>query len=414
MHVFHIFINIHYLEIGGAETALIGLLQALDPKRVKVDLLLNDHRGEMMAFIPDWVNVLPAIPIYTMIERPMVELLRKGFIQLLIARLKAKWQFASYCRKDQPQDGSAIFGYVGKYTTSVLPSLKHLGEYDLAISFLTPHHIVLNKVEAKKKICWIHTDYTNIDVNKDLELPVWDGYDYIAGVSEEVICAFCRIFPSLRKKTMLFENIISPKFVWQRALEEARPADMPNEEKTILLLTIGRYCHAKKLDEIPALCRRLNEKGHRVKWYIIGYGGDGHYIREAIDKEEMSNHVLLLGKRSNPYPYILACDWYVQPSRYEGKSVVVREAQILQKPVIITAYPTSASQVRHGVDGFVVPMPIDACAEGMSQALKDERLKEALIAYLSVHDYGNEGEVSKMYTLTEENTTGVFYNDVDS
>lgn len=31
----------------------------------------------------------------------------------------------------------------------------------------------------------------------------------------------------------------------------------------------------------------------------------------------------------NPYPYIKACDIYVQPSRYEGKAVTVREAQIL-------------------------------------------------------------------------------------
>jgi len=47
-----IFINIHYLEIGGAETSLIGLLMALDPERVDVDLFLNDPRGEMMQFIP--------------------------------------------------------------------------------------------------------------------------------------------------------------------------------------------------------------------------------------------------------------------------------------------------------------------------------------------------------------------------
>lgn len=40
----------------------------------------------------------------------------------------------------------------------------------------------------------------------------------------------------------------------------------------------------------------------------------------------------------NPYPYIKACDIYVQPSRYEGKAVTVREAQILGKPVVITRF----------------------------------------------------------------------------
>ena len=54
----HIFINIHYLEIGGAETSLIGLLQALDHKRIDVDLFLNDYRGEMMAYIPEYSNIV--------------------------------------------------------------------------------------------------------------------------------------------------------------------------------------------------------------------------------------------------------------------------------------------------------------------------------------------------------------------
>ena len=65
----HILINMHYLEIGGAETALIGLLNALDSKRVDVDLFLHDHRGEMMQFVPEWVNVLPAIKEYTMSDK---------------------------------------------------------------------------------------------------------------------------------------------------------------------------------------------------------------------------------------------------------------------------------------------------------------------------------------------------------
>ena len=43
-----IFIAMHYMEIGGAETALVGLLNALDSHRVEVDLFLYDHRGEMM------------------------------------------------------------------------------------------------------------------------------------------------------------------------------------------------------------------------------------------------------------------------------------------------------------------------------------------------------------------------------
>lgn len=394
-----IFISIHYLEIGGAETSLIGLLQALDPEQVKVDLFVHDHRGEMMPFIPQWVNLLPEIPEYAGIERPMVEVLKKGHIQLLLARLLARWKFQRYVRKNHPKDGSSLFGYIGKYVTPILPSLHRYGTYDLAISFLIPHNIVLEKICARKKICWIHTDYTNIDVNATLELPVWAGYDYIASISEEAGKGFCQVFPSLQSKLIEIENILSPAFIQKRSQEGGLPQDMPTSPQEITLLTIGRYCYAKKMEEIPILCRLLREKGLSVKWYIIGFGSSDADIRQAIQQEGMQEHVVLLGKRTNPYPYIAACDWYIQPSRYEGKSVVVREAQILQKPVIITAYPTAASQVTNGVDGVIVPLPVEACAEAMAKALTNLKLKAQIVEHLSTHDYGNEKEVEKIYAI---------------
>ena len=43
---------IHYLELGGAERSLIGLLRALDYSRVDVDLFVYSHRGELMKEIP--------------------------------------------------------------------------------------------------------------------------------------------------------------------------------------------------------------------------------------------------------------------------------------------------------------------------------------------------------------------------
>lgn len=46
-----IIIVIHYLEIGGAETSLIGLLNALDYTKIDVDLFIYRHTGELMSAI---------------------------------------------------------------------------------------------------------------------------------------------------------------------------------------------------------------------------------------------------------------------------------------------------------------------------------------------------------------------------
>ena len=397
-----IFIAIHYMHLGGAETSLIGLLQALDPQKVDVDLFVYSHEGEMMRLIPSYINLLPENPTWSMFEKPLKEVLKKGYLCMFFARMRAKFRMWNYVRKKNPMDGSALLGYVGDEVNKILPDLHHLGEYDLAISFLTPHNFVLDHVKAKKKVCWIHTDYTHIDVNADLELPVWGAYDHVISISEDVTKTFLQVFPSLKDKIVEIENILSPDYVRQRSLlisPEDIQKEMPARGDCINLLTIGRFSEAKKLDEIPAICRGIVEAGVNVRWYIIGYGGSDDYIRREIEREGMQEHVFLLGKKENPYPYIKACDWYVQPSRYEGKSVVVREAQMLCKPVIVTNYPTAPSQIQQGVDGVIVPMDIPGCVERMVDALKDEALKNSIVEYWEGHDYGNETEVQKIYKL---------------
>ena len=398
-----IFIAMHYMEIGGAETALVGLLNALDPARVDVDLFLYDHRGEMMQFIPEWVNLLPQIPKYSVLERPIVELVKRGFWGIAAARLWAKWlSQKAYKRSGSTLENNGGLDKMSKCTTPLLPRINQSVTYDLAISFLTPHRIVAEKVKAKKKIAWIHTDYTRVWVDAEDELKVWQKYDYVASISGDVTNTFLQVFPSLAPKIVEIENILSPKFVRKRAELEDTDKEFRQTDK-ISLLSIGRYSEQKNYDNVPDICKRLiNETKLNIKWYIIGYGGDEALIRKKIKEAGMEEHVILLGKRSNPYPYIKACDIYVQPSRYEGKSVTVREAQMLCKPVVVTNYPTAPSQIRSGIDGVIVPMDNEGCAHGLAEVICDKPLQERIIAHLKTHDYGNESEVEKIYTLINE------------
>lgn len=396
-----IFINIHYLEIGGAERALLGLLSSLDPQKVDVDLFVNQHTGEFMKLIPSYVNLLPEIPEYTCIERPIKDIVKELHIGIALRRLWAKRMHQKYLNTlpaEKRKNDSSIFQYVSNAVESALPSLYDNGEYDLAISFLQPHNIVLNKVKAKKKICWIHTDYSTIHVNHDLELPLWDGFDYVASISEECTKAFLKTFPELKDKIVLIENILSPSFVRQQAELDDVSAEMPDEPGVIKLLTIGRYCPAKRMESIPRLCADMEKMGLDFKWYIVGFGPD-NLIQEALDKYKMRHRMILLGKKSNPYPYVKACDVYVQPSIFEGKSVTVREAQVLCKPTVITNYPTAKSQINDNVDGVIVPLDEENAAKGIADFLKNPKLQKEISDYLASNDFGNESEVEKVYSL---------------
>lgn len=396
-----IFIQLHYLEIGGAEAALIGLLQALDPQRVDVDLFLYDRRGELVQFVPDWVNVLPQITQYSLLERPIKELARRGFWRLALRRLRGKRLAAkAYARSGSDLENYAMFLYPMREAAKSLPPINPDTEYDLAISFLTPHYFLLDKVRAKKKIGWIHTDYTRIWTDRAEEWKMWSRLDAIVSISSDVTKRFCEVFPKAADKIVEIENILSPAFIRRRAqaADKAAIAAEFDARGSIVLLTIGRFCHPKKMEEIPDILKRMRASGCDARWYIIGFGNETP-IRDSIERTGMGEYVRILGKKENPYPYIEACDVYVQPSRYEGKSIVVREAQILGKPVIVTNYPTAKSQVRSGLDGFIVPMPIDECADAIMQLLADARTLADVALFNSTHDFGNEAEVEKIYSL---------------
>lgn len=396
-----LFINIHYLEIGGAERALLGLLSALDPEKVDIDLFVNQHTGEFMQLIPSTIRLLPENRRYSSIEAPMTHVLRRGYVDIVLARLWAKWKCRRFMSKMKCKDTSSIFQYVADAIIPLLPPLFKYGEYDLAISFLTPHNIVLDKVKAKKKIAWIHTDYSTIRVNAEQELKVWGKYDYIASISDEVTITFLKTFPPLKDKIVLIENILSSSFVHEQATLEDISKEMEIEEGVIKLCSVGRLSYPKNFDNVPGICKKILEQNIQVKWFIIGYGSDEKLIKERIREYGMEQQVILLGKKTNPYPYINDCDVYVQPSRYEGKAVTVREAQILCKPVVITDFPTAKSQLQNGVDGLIVPLDNDAAAKGIADFLRNTSLQHSFVDYMQTHDYGNEKEIDKIYSLID-------------
>ena len=393
-----VFISMHYMELGGAEISLIGLLQALDYSKYDVDLFVHRHQGELMAFIPKEVNVLPEITAYACIESPLTEAIRRRQFGVVWGRLKAKWRARRYQPRNAALPQCAIFQYVAQEVEPYLPSLEHYGEYNLAISYLQPHNYVLGKVKAKKKICWIHTDYTKVEFDVDAELPIWTAYDHIVSISPDVTKTFLRIFPSLENRIVEIENILSSEFVRKRAEETDVSEEMPRYDKRVNILSVGRFSEAKNYDNVPDICRRVRVQGVDLRWYIIGFG-DVSLIRQKIHEAGMEEYVILLGKRTNPYPYMKTCDIYAQPSRYEGKSVTVREAQMLCKPVVITNYPTAKSQIQDGIDGVIVPMDNEGCAKGIADFIKNKQLQDDIVNYLHEHDYGNVDEVEKIYRM---------------
>lgn len=82
-----------------------------------------------------------------------------------------------------------------------------------------------------------------------------------------------------------------------------------------------------KLEGAAAL---LRDRGLDFRWLVAGEGGERTVLEKLIRELQLEDHFILLGQVENPYPLLRRADLYVNVSKYEGKSIAIREVQILK------------------------------------------------------------------------------------
>lgn len=385
------------MEVGGVERSLISMLNNFDYDNNEVDLMLYSHTGDFMPLLTNKVNLLVKIDKYSTFRKGIGQTVKEGNYSLGMVRLFSKFLAKVRGIKNKvAEEGIYQMQLMWKYSLPFLPKIDK--EYDVAISYLWPHYFVAEKVKSKRKIAWIHTDYSTIETDISMDLKMWNKFDYIMAVSEECKNAFLKKYPSLRNKVKVMENITSPEFIRKMADEDIE--ESIKNDNSFKVCSVARLSHAKGIDNAVKALKILHDRGLTgIKWYVVGYGGDEDMIKNLIKHNNLEDSFILLGKKINPYPYMKVCDIYVQPSRYEGKAVTVGEAQILGKPVIITNYTTSKSQVRENVDGYICELSVEGIADGIEKLYKNKDLRERLADGCVSSDYSNNYELEKLYKI---------------
>jgi len=381
------------MEVGGVERSLISMLNNFDFSKYKVDLMLYSHTGDFMDLLPKKSNLLEEMLPYKTFRMSVGETIRSGMLFIGLMRLLARYKARSY---QSEESGYRQMQLMWKYLLPLLPKFDKT--YDVAISYLWPHYFVAEKVNAKRKIAWIHTDFSTVETDIQLDLKMWQKFDYIVAVSEGCKKSFLKKYGELENKVTVMENITSPEFIREMANERV---DNPMvKDDRFKIVTVARFSHAKGIDNAVRSLKMLKDKGfHDIAWYVVGYGGDEALIKDLIKESNLEDSFLLLGKKTNPYPYMKEADIYFQPSRYEGKAVTVGEAQILAKPVAITNYTTAKSQVKDGYDGYITELSIQGIADGIEKLYQDSKLRNNLAENCKNTSYGNKSELKKLYHI---------------
>lgn len=388
----NILFAINNLHCGGAEKALISLLETIDYSMYNVDLFLFKHEGLFYNKIPKQVDLLEEPKEYQYFDMSI-----KTAIKDCIKTKRYKIAFSRICagyifnvEKNRARCEQRVWKYISR-------SLKNTNKkYDVAIGYLekNPIFFCIDKVNAKKKIGFIHNDYDKLGMDPVIDLEYFDQLDNIVTVSEECANVLKHRFPMYEKKIEVMLNIVSPNVINNMSLE-----NIDLNKKGIKIVSVGRLNYQKGFEMAIEACKFLIQSGYDVKWYVIGEGEEREKLEQIIIENDLQELFILLGIKENPYPYIREADIYVQPSRFEGKSIAIDEAKILHKPIVVTNFSTATDQIRNGENGIIVDMNPQSIYEGIKILINNKELSNKFKENLSKENLGTESEIQKFYEL---------------
>ena len=140
-------------------------------------------------------------------------------------------------------------------------------------------------------------------------------------------------------------------------------------------MSVGRLVELKGFHLCPQALRQLIDEGYPVRWYFVGDGPQCSELEQLRTQLGLENHMFLVGNQENPYRYIGHADICVQPSSYEGMSLVVYEEKYLKKPVVATGIPGNLEMLSHEENGLIVERDSNSIYRALRQLLDDEELR---------------------------------------
>lgn len=383
------------LDCAGAEKSLVTLLSLLDYSKHNVDLMLFAHGKVLEELVPKEVNILQPLSYTEFTSLGLREALIRSIVNTEYGMFSSRLKYSISIRKNKYNNAQKARVFWQNASKVIERNTK---TYDIAISYAqgVPTFYVADKIKAHKKFAWVNVSYRLDEKEKNFQQQYYDKYNSIIAVSNSTKDIFLETFPNYAHKIKVIFDINNADFIAEMAdLEKGYDDDFDG----LRILTIGRLANQKGYDIALNACMKLKERGIKFKWYALGKGPLQEEIEKSIKEKSLSEHFMLLGVKSNPYPYIKNADIYVQTSMFEGFGLAIAEARMLNVPVVTTRFDAVYSQMIDGKNGIVVDMNADAVYNGILLLINDNELRENIRKYLQSEKKGNIEEIEKVIQL---------------
>lgn len=387
------------MNVGGTEKALLNMISEMPKDKYDITVLMLERSGGFLDIIPngvevDYVNGFDNMK--SMLNEPPYATSLKLFKQ---GKLKSAFTIIYFHVLAKIMSDRNIFF---KYVLKDYPLVKD--SYEVAIAYAGPmdfiSFFVANKVKAKKKIQWIHFDITKIGFNQNYASKMYSQFDKLFVVSNEGKEKVNRKLPLLKYKTDNFLNIISSKLVMELA---NNGPGFEDDFSGVRILTVGRLSLEKGQDLTIPVLAKLKEAGYNVRWYCIGDGNAKEEYKKLINEYNVNNDYLLLGAKTNPYPFMKQCDFYVQSSRHEGYCITLAEARCFDNPIISTNFTGAREQITHEFTGLLVNFDKQQMFNAIKSLLENRNLEDKIRNNLRKEIVDTTSEMSKLYEIIDSN-----------
>lgn len=382
------------LNCGGAEKSLLSLLNNIDYSRYKIDILLFKRGGELEKFLSPKVNILNSPEYFRYIGGYINNISKMEKLKFKAYRMKTSinLRLNNISQKTKHSE-QVVYGSINR--------ILKAGEkkYDVAIAYSQgfPTYFVSEKVKARKKLAWINCDYVKTKYDKEIDNEFYANIDSIITVSKFAYDSISNMKYGYKEKLKIVLDIVDPTLIKNLSLKEDA-VELKTDEFNIL--TVGRLATVKGYDLAVNTAKLLKKSGYSFKWYVIGEGPERYEIEKDIKEKKLENEFILLGTQTNPYPYMRACNLYVQTSRKEGFGLAVMEAKILKSLIITTDFDTATELIENNKDGYIVSKNEVDIYNAIVNVMTNERDYKRILDNLENSElYSSISEINKIYEI---------------
>lgn len=288
------------MNVGGAETMIMDLYRKINRKKVQFDFLV--HTDERCAYDSE------------------IESLGGRIFRM--TRLRGYNSF-SYYRKclsffRQHPEISVVHGHIGSSASIYLYAAKKTRKYTIAHS----HSAV--------GITNLHDFFYKI-----FAFPTRYIADSLFGCSTEAGIARYGKRMITKKKYMNFHNAIEVQdYFYNSQTRRMIRDEFGLKEEEIVIGTVGRMTKAKNPRFIIRVFDGIVQKGGKCLW--IGTGELFDECKGMVHDKNLSQSVIMTGRRSDVPAILQAFDGFILPSLWEGLPMVAIEAQAAGLPCLIS------------------------------------------------------------------------------